>query len=30
MSSLSVAEKLLEGPKRLLSKIQASAIDKED
>ncbi|RZD35799.1 MAG: archaeosortase A [Methanobacteriota archaeon] len=30
MSSLSVAEKLMEGPKRLLSKIQASAIDKGD
>ena len=30
MSSLSVAEKLMEGPKRLLSKIQASTIDKGD
>jgi phosphatidylserine decarboxylase len=30
MSSLSVAEKLMEGPKRLFSKIQASAIDKGD
>lgn len=30
MSSLSVAEKLMEGPKRLLSKLQASTIDKGD
>ena len=28
MSSLSVAEKLMEGPKRFLSKLQASTIDK--
>ena len=30
MSSLSISEKIIEGPKRVLSKLKATALEKED
>jgi hypothetical protein len=30
MSSLSVAEKIIEGPKRIISKLKATTLGKED